>query len=153
MFFVAKICKRALRASIEGYLAVAASTPTYSSLWEKTIKDPQRCYIHGLDSCGVWWSQNDYRAQVGSLGQVTPPTSHNRDKLCTRTESWKVEPFVLGCFTSTYISVSFSLWFGLCAGVIFWLSTLNSFRMPILADRQFQIFSDKYSPLGLWLKY
>ena len=32
MFFVAKICKRALRASIEGYLAVAASTPTYSSL-------------------------------------------------------------------------------------------------------------------------
>ena len=107
----------------------------------------------GLDSCGVWWSQNDYRAQVGSLGQVTPPTSHNRDKLCTRTESWKVEPFVLGCFTSTYISVSFSLWFGLCAGVIFWLSTLNSFRMPILADRQFQIFSDKYSPLGLWLKY
>ena len=33
MFFVA-ICKRALRASIEGYLAVAASTPTYSSLVE-----------------------------------------------------------------------------------------------------------------------
>ena len=33
MFFVAKICKRALRASIEGYLAVAASTPTYSSLF------------------------------------------------------------------------------------------------------------------------
>ena len=32
MFFVAKICKRALRASIEGYLGVAASTPTYSSL-------------------------------------------------------------------------------------------------------------------------
>ena len=32
MFFVAKICKRALRASNEGYLAVAASTPTYSSL-------------------------------------------------------------------------------------------------------------------------
>ena len=32
MFFVAKICKCALRASIEGYLAVAASTPTYSSL-------------------------------------------------------------------------------------------------------------------------
>ena len=32
MFFVAKICKRALRASIEGYLAVATSTPTYSSL-------------------------------------------------------------------------------------------------------------------------
>ena len=30
MFFVVKICKRALRASIEGYLAVAASTPTYS---------------------------------------------------------------------------------------------------------------------------
>ena len=32
MFVVAKICKCALRASIEGYLAVAASTPTYSSL-------------------------------------------------------------------------------------------------------------------------
>ena len=32
MFFVAKICKSALRASIEGYLVVAASTPTYSSL-------------------------------------------------------------------------------------------------------------------------
>ena len=32
MFFVAKICKRALRASVEGNLAVAASTPTYSSL-------------------------------------------------------------------------------------------------------------------------
>ena len=32
MFFVAKICKRALRASTEGYLAVVASTPTYSSL-------------------------------------------------------------------------------------------------------------------------
>ena len=30
--FVAKICKHALRASIEGYLAVAASMPTYSSL-------------------------------------------------------------------------------------------------------------------------
>ena len=39
MFFVAKICKRALRASIEGYLAVAASTPTYSSLVkEKTME-------------------------------------------------------------------------------------------------------------------
>ena len=32
MFFVAKICKRALHASIEGNFAVAASTPTYSSL-------------------------------------------------------------------------------------------------------------------------
>ena len=32
MFFVAQICKRALRASIEGYLAIVASTPTYSSL-------------------------------------------------------------------------------------------------------------------------
>ena len=32
MFFVAKICKNALRASTEGNLAVAASTPTYSSL-------------------------------------------------------------------------------------------------------------------------
>ena len=31
-FFVAKICKRALRASTEGYLAVVASTPTYGSL-------------------------------------------------------------------------------------------------------------------------
>ena len=37
MFFVAKICKRALRASIEGYLAVAASTPTYSSLIVTTV--------------------------------------------------------------------------------------------------------------------
>ena len=37
MFFVAKICKRALRASIEGYLAVAASTPTYSSLVDHII--------------------------------------------------------------------------------------------------------------------
>ena len=32
MFCVAKICKRALRASTEGNLAVAASTPTSSSL-------------------------------------------------------------------------------------------------------------------------
>ena len=32
MFFVAKICKRALRASIEGYLAVSASTPTSATL-------------------------------------------------------------------------------------------------------------------------
>ena len=32
MFFVAKIYKRALRTSIEGYLAVAACTPTYSRL-------------------------------------------------------------------------------------------------------------------------
>ena len=39
MFFVAKICKRALRASIEGYLAVAASTPTYSSLVSVEIQN------------------------------------------------------------------------------------------------------------------
>ena len=32
MFFVAKICKRALRASIEGYLVVSASTPTSATL-------------------------------------------------------------------------------------------------------------------------
>ena len=32
MFFVAKICKRALCASTEGYLAVAASTPTTVTL-------------------------------------------------------------------------------------------------------------------------
>ena len=38
--FVAKICKHALRASIEGYLAVAASTPTYSSLGGKE----KNCY-------------------------------------------------------------------------------------------------------------
>ena len=31
-FFVAKICERALRASTEGYLAVAASTPTSARL-------------------------------------------------------------------------------------------------------------------------
>ena len=42
MFFVAKICKRALRASIEGYLAVAASTPTYSSL--ALIMSSMRCW-------------------------------------------------------------------------------------------------------------
>ena len=30
--FVAKICKRALRASIQGYLAVSASTPTSATL-------------------------------------------------------------------------------------------------------------------------
>ena len=43
MFFVAKICKRALRASIEGYLAVAASTPTYSSLAD--VGKPNQCTL------------------------------------------------------------------------------------------------------------
>ena len=32
MFFVAEICKRALRASIQGYLAVSASMPTSATL-------------------------------------------------------------------------------------------------------------------------
>ena len=41
----AKICKRALRASIEGYLAVAASTPTYSSLAHRLYTDVQYSFI------------------------------------------------------------------------------------------------------------
>ena len=40
MFFVAKICKRALRASIEGYLAVSASTP-----FSATLTDMQRLWL------------------------------------------------------------------------------------------------------------
>ena len=52
MFFVAKIWKRALRASIEGYLAVAASTPTYSSLSQGTFTfDIQRA---ALKTCDLW---------------------------------------------------------------------------------------------------
>ena len=31
---------------------------------------------------------------------------------------------------------------------IFWLSRTDSFRIPRLGDRQFQIFLDKYSPLN-----
>ena len=47
MFVVAKICKRALRASTEGYLTVAASTPTYSSLPVGTtyIYSSVLCYL------------------------------------------------------------------------------------------------------------
>ena len=40
MFFVAKTCKSALRASTEGNLAVAASTPTYSSLFHAIMYCP-----------------------------------------------------------------------------------------------------------------
>ena len=40
VFFVAKICKRALRASIEGYLAVSASTPTSATLNSTIIYVP-----------------------------------------------------------------------------------------------------------------
>ena len=57
MFFVAKICKRALRASIEGYLAVAASTPTYSSYKDcdfQFMKNKVKVIAPGINLMPPW---------------------------------------------------------------------------------------------------
>ena len=46
MFFVAKICKHVLRASIEGYLVVSASTPTSATL--QTNLSVRHSYKNGI---------------------------------------------------------------------------------------------------------
>ena len=73
MFFVVKICKRALRASTEGNLAVAASTPTYSSLINTKIRplssDVKDHYLSAL--CILDKISNVDYVGVGTVGVLT----------------------------------------------------------------------------------
>ena len=88
MFLVAKICKRALCASIEGYLAVFASTPTSATLLST---QSFRLFLialvgPGRDDFGLFWNFNTgkqippcvietrrYGYILGSGGRVETP--------------------------------------------------------------------------------